>query len=205
MRYLSFLLTLVFCFSALAQTTDKKPTVVAFSGPPDERASTRVLYWNQEKNGAMGELAIDYGRPVWQKAYEDTAKFDAFTKGKVWRMGNNFWTVFDTNLPVKISGKDVPVGSWYIGLYRSEDGATWSLAFLDPAKVRTARTDAFEINDASAAIVFKIPVAVEQASEMSDKLTIVLTAKKDNIKDVTLKINWGKLQLSAPVQVNVQT
>jgi hypothetical protein len=203
MRYLSIALILLLCFTAFGQTPDKKPAVGAFSGPPDERASTRVLYWNQEKDAAAGELSIDYGRPVWQKGYEDTAKFDAFTKGKVWRMGNNFWTVFDSNLPVKISGKDVPVGSWYVGLHRSDDGATWSLAFIDPAKVRAAHTDAFEINNAP--VAFKIPVTVEPADEMKDKLTIVLTSKKENIKEVTLKINWGKLQLSAPIQVTVQT
>jgi len=203
MRYLSVCLILLVCFAAFGQTPEKKPAVVAFSGPPDERLSTRVLYWNQEKDAAVGELAIDYGRPIWQKAYEDTTKFDAFTKGKVWRMGNNFWTTFDSNLPVKISGKDVPVGSWYVGLHRSEDGASWSLAFIDPAKVRAAHTDAFEVNNAP--VAFKIPVTIEPADQTTDKLTIVLTSKKENIKEVTLKINWGKLQLSAPIQVTVQT
>jgi len=38
---------------------------------------------------------------------------------------------------------------------------------------------------------------------MKDKLTIDLTWVKPNNKDVTLRIGWGKMQLSAPIQVPV--
>ena len=74
-------------------------------GDVDERGSARVLYWDLDNDHSAGQFAVNYGRPGWKKEYEDPAKFDAMTKGKVWRMGSNFWTELDTCLPLKISGK----------------------------------------------------------------------------------------------------
>jgi len=157
--------------------------------------------WNNEKNMGAGQFAIDYGRPVWRKEYEETGNFDKMTKGKVYRLGSNFWTTLDSDMPLTIAGKTIPEGSWYLGLHRSEDGATWSLVFIDPAKARAAHIDASEIERAP--IAHKAPMTVEQAAESKDKLTIDLVFQKGNLKDVTLKIAWGKMQLSAPIQVPI--
>jgi hypothetical protein len=104
-------------------------------------------------------------------------------------------------MPLNIAGKTIPAGLWYLGLHRSEDGAVWSLVFIDPTKARAAHIDASEI--ARAPIAFKAPMTVEKATDMKDKLTIDLTWVKPNNKDVTLRIGWGKMQLSAPIQVPV--
>ena len=198
-----FGMAVVMCFvSALyAQENKPRPKFIAFGSDSPERGTTRVGYWNNEKNMGAGQFAIDYGRPVWRKEYEDTANFDKMTRGKVYRLGSNFWTTLDTDMPLTIAGKTVPAGSWYLGLHRSEDGATWSLVFIDPAKARAAHVDASEIERAP--VAFKAPMTVEQAAESKDKLTIDLTFQKGNLKDVTLKIAWGKMQLSAPIQVPV--
>jgi hypothetical protein len=197
---------LVLCFAPLLQAQENKPKkpmplIVAFGSDSPERGTTRVGLWNTQKKGGAGQFAIDYGRPVWRKEYEDAAKFDAMTKGKVYRLGSNFWTVLDTDIPLTVAGKTIPVGAWYLGLHRSEDGATWSLAFIDPAKARAARLDASEINKAP--VEFKVPMTSEPAGEMKEKLTIDLLFQDMNPKDVTLKISWGKLQLTAPVQVPI--
>ncbi|HXG65406.1 MAG TPA: DUF2911 domain-containing protein [Blastocatellia bacterium] len=201
MKRNALFLALFFCMAATLHAQEKKPAIQAFGGTPDERASTRIGYWDPAKKAVVGEFAIDYGRPVWKAEYEDAAKFDAMTKGKLWRFGSNFWTVLDTNIPLKVSGVNVPVGAYYLGLHRSEDGATWSLAFLDPAKVRGARLDAFAANQA--AIAFKAPIKMEQAGEVAEKLTVTMAASKENPYDVTLKISWGKMQLTAPVQASL--
>ena len=178
-----------------------KPAIEAFGGAePDERGSTRLLYWDRQKDVGAGEFAIDYGRPVWKKDYEDPAKFDGMTKGKTWRLGKDFWTVLDTNLPLRISGKDVKVGMYYLGLYRSENGKEWSLAFMDPVKVRNARLDAFNIDKAP--IEFKVPMTVEKtAAALAEKLIIRFSYPKENPKDITMRIAWGKLQLRTRVDV----
>jgi hypothetical protein len=202
MKYLSLVFALLFCALSVTYAQDKKPAIQAFGGAtPEDRGSTRVLYWSTEKNVPLGQLAIDFGRPVWKKEYENVAAFDGFTKGKVWRFGKDFWTTLDTGLPLKIAGKDIPPGLYYLGLHRSEDGATWSLAFVDPVKARKAMLDAFMMDKAT--VEFKVPVTTEKAATSADKLTVLLTAGKENIKEVTLKINWGTLQLSVPIQVSV--
>ena len=197
----SFVCGVLSTITAVGQQGKPKPKIVAFGSDSPERGTTRVGYWNTEKNQGLAQFAIDYGRPVWRPVYEDQAKFDALTKGKVYRLGSNFWTTLDTDVPIKISGVSIPPGSWYLGLYRSEDGASWSLAFIDPAKARAAHVDASEIERAP--VEFKAGVKSEAASEMREKLTIDLIMQKDNLKDVTLRIGWGKLQFSAPVEVPV--
>ena len=192
------LLTHLF-MAATAAFAQQRPKIGAFGSDSPERGTTRVGYWNNEKNRGAGQFAIDHGRPVWKKDYEDSAKFDAMTKGKVWRLGDNFWTTLDTDMPLIISGKTVPTGSWYLGVERSADGAQWNLVFIDPAKARAAHIDASEIERAP--IALKAPLTLEQAADMKDRLTIALTFTRPNIRDVTFRISWGNLQLSAPIKV----
>ncbi len=198
-----FSIAAVICLVSMisAQENKPRPKIIAFGSDSPERGTTRVGYWNNEKNMGAGQFAIDYGRPVWRKEYEDAANFDKATKGKVYRLGSNFWTTLDSDMPLTIAGKAIPAGLWYLGLHRSEDGATWSLVFVDPAKTRAAHLDASEIE--RAAIVHKAPMTLTQASESKDKLTIDLVMQKGNLKDVTLKIAWGKMELTAPIQVPV--
>ena len=184
-----------------AYAQQSKPTIVAEGGQPDDRGSARVLYWNEAKNEAAGQFAINYGRPVWKSVYEDPAKFDGMTKGKTWRMGSNFWTVLDSCLPLKISGKSVHAGYYYLGLHRSDDGSKWSLAFIDPARVRAAHIDAFDIRKAP--IEFEVPMSTTSAATKAEKLTIELSYPKDDIRKVTLNVTWGTLALTAPIEVTV--
>ncbi|HEV2379087.1 MAG TPA: DUF2911 domain-containing protein [Terriglobia bacterium] len=170
--------------------------------PPDDRGSARLLYWNETADQAAGQIAFNYGRPVWRKDYEDPANFDTMTKGKVWRMGSNFWSNLYTDLPITISGKSIKPGLYFLGLQRSADGSSWSLAFIDPVKVRKARLDSFQIQRAT--VEFTAPMNTEAAgSNTVEKLTIVLTALEKDPKNLTLKVSWGRLVLSAPVKVTV--
>jgi hypothetical protein len=196
-----FATVLLLAAAALAQDAPK-PKFSAFGGAPDERACSRVAYANNEKKTFGQQFSIDYGTPAWKKNYEDPANFDTMTKGKVWRFGSNFWTRLDTNIPLKIAGKDVPAGTWYLGLRRSSDGAQWSLAFIDPVKVRSASLDAFAI--AKAPIEFEAPLTIEKATELKEKLTVTLTPQKDDVKNVTMRISWGQLQLSAPIVAKLE-
>jgi hypothetical protein len=192
-------LGLLLCMSltALAQ----QGNIGAFSGTaPSERATTRIVYFDNAKKALIGEVAIHFGQPVWKKEYE-SPMFDTMTKGKVWRFGKDFWTTLDTNVPIKIAGKDVQPGAWYLGLHRSDDGSTWSLAFLDQAKVRAAKLDAFAA--AQAPVEFKIPMKTEKAETSTDKLVILLTAPKDKPTEATLTVQWGSIKLSAPVMVTL--
>jgi len=186
----------------LMMEAQQKPKVVAEGGTPDDRASARVLYWNAQTDSAAGQVAIDYGRPVWKKEYNDPAKFDAITRGKIWRMGSNYWTILDTNLPLSIGGKTVPAGLYYLGLHRSDNGSEWSLAFIDPAKARKVHLDAFQVERAP--VEFEAHMSnVARTENPVEKLTITLSYPKDAIKHVTMRIAWGNLVLSTPIEVTV--
>jgi DUF2911 family protein len=178
-----------------------KPTIIAEGGGLDDYASARVLYWNQKTDSAAGQFAINYGRPGWKQIYEDPAKFDALTKGKVWRMGSNFWTNLETQVPLNIGGKNIPVGYYYLGMHRSADGSQWSLAFIDPVEVRHARLDAFEIQKAK--VKFEAPMSFAKAEGKAEKLTITFSYPKDNVKDVRLRVAWGNMAFTAPVKVSL--
>jgi len=185
---------------SIAWAQKEKPAMVAEDGGFQERGSARVLYWDTRANTAFGQFAIDYGRPVWRKAYEDPANFGKLTS-KIWRLGSNYWTVLDTQLPLKIAGREVAPGAYNLGLLPEAGGKGWSLAFIDPAKVRASRLDAFQIERAP--VLFSIPVSVEQPASPAEKLTITLTYAKEKPKDVKLTISWGTLQVSAPIEVTV--
>lgn len=192
-------LIMIFCCALATSAQQQSPKVEAFGSDSPERGTTRVGYWDNVKNGGAGQLAIDYGKPVWRKEYEDTAKFDLMTRGRVWRLGSNFWTALDTDTPIRISGQAVPVGYWFLGLKRSADGATWTLVFIDPQKVKQARLDASEIGKAP--IDFEAPITLEKSSETKDRLQVDLVIDKTHIYQPTLKIAWGNMVLTAPIDV----
>lgn len=201
MKIHSLLAGVMLLFTLNAEGQQQRPKIVAEGGTPDDRASARVLYWNTQTNAAAGQFVIDYGRPVWKKEYEDPAKFDAMTRGKIWRMGSNFWSILDTQLPLSIGGKKVPVGSYYLGLHRSEEGSEWSLVFIDPGRIRKGRLDAFQIEKAP--VEFEALVSIAKAETQTEKLTITLSHPKDDIQHVTMRVAWGNLALSATIEVAV--
>jgi hypothetical protein len=53
-------------------------------------------------------------------------------------------------------------------------------------------------------IEFKVPMTTGQPAGLTDKLTMTLTAAKEDMKKVTLKISWGRVELTAPIQVVVE-
>jgi hypothetical protein len=201
MKIHSLLAVVMLLFTLNAGGQQQKPKIVAEGGTPDDRASARVLYWDTQANAPAGQFAIDYGRPVWKKEYEDSATFDARTRGKIWRMGSNFWSILDTQFPLSIGGKKVPVGFYYLGLHRSEEGSEWSLVFIDPARVRKARLDASRIEKAP--VEFEALMSITKAEAPTEKLTITLSYPKGDIKHVTMRVAWGNLVLSAPIEVLV--
>ena len=193
-------LTLLMAGPVLAQ---QSKGVSVEGGDPDDRASARLLYWDNDADAAAGQLAINYGRPVWRKDYEDAAKFDAITKGKVWRMGSNFWSNLYADVPVKISGKSIAPGFYFLGLERSVDGSSWWLAFIDPVKIRQAHIDAFDIHKAAVEFTAPMNLGPRSPSEV-EKLTITLTHSENEIRNAILKMAWGHLTLTAPVKVTVR-
>ncbi len=201
MKQLTIIAVLSVLACALLPAQQQKPEIVAEDGGLQERGSARVLYWGPRVDAALGQFAIDYGRPAWKKDYDDPTKFDAMTRGKIWRLGSNFWTVLDTSIPLRIAGSAIAVGSYYLGLERSADGSVWHLVFIDPVKARAMKLDAYQIQRAP--VLFRVPLTAEPAGETAERLTITLSYAKERIKDVKLTIAWGRLRVTAPVTATV--
>ena len=201
MKIHSLLAGVMLLFTLNAEGQQQRPKIVAEGGTADDRASARVLYWNTQTNAPAGQFAIDYGRPTWKKEYENSATFDAKTRGKIWRLGSNFWSILDTQLPLSIGGKKVPIGFYYLGLHRSEEGSEWSLVFIDPSRARKGRLDPFQIEKAP--VEFEAVMSIAKAEAPTEKLTITLSYPKGDIKHVTMQVAWGNLVLSAPIEVAV--
>lgn len=164
-------------------------------GEHTERGGTRVAYWNAEKQQAAGEVAINFGRPEWKLEYD--GRLDAMTAGKMWRMGENFWTSLDTNIPLTIADVDVAVGYYYLAVTRSEDGSRWNLVLIDPVETRKKRIDPYEVAARSdeVPVRFEVPLKFEARDEAQDPLDIRLSEER-------LVIAWGSFELSAPVSVS---
>src|SRR6266700_2098328 len=99
---------LIFCVSTALIAQNGKPSFsAAADSDQGESGESRILYWNNQKSHSVGYVEVNYGRPIWKKAYDDTAAFDLATKGRVWRLGSNYWAMLDTDMPLRIAGKEI--------------------------------------------------------------------------------------------------
>ncbi len=170
----------------------------------EERASTRIGYWYKNVNAGLGEMVISYGRPLWKEQYAQ--QLDQMTRGKMWRMGDNYWTLLDTNLPLQIAGVDVPVGLYYLAVKRSQDGAKWELVFIDPAKCRRKLLDSYDVGTrpAEVPVLFTAPLSFEENdAEKAERLTLLLKLDSGSQTEGSLKLTWGNLALSAAVKIHL--
>ena len=201
MKQVLSVLALVWCTEAVFQGQNRLPagTIVEAEPALGERGLTRIHWWSPQRDVPVAAVSIDFGRPVWNRQLDNPAVFDQLTRGRVWRLGNDYWTTLDTNLPLSIAGHDIPVGLWYLGLARAADGATWSLAFIDPVKARSGRMDGHWMD--AVPIEFKVPLKVDTTTApLTEKLTITLSAQPENMSNLSLMIAWGRLHLSTSVR-----
>jgi hypothetical protein len=158
------------------------------------RMSTRIAYFGP--NSSEGQLAIDYGQPEWKPEYE--TQFDELTKGKRWRLGNNFWTTLDAHLDLVIAGTEVEAGYYYLVLKRSE-ADEWHLVLLDPKEIQAKKMDAFMAEQTTGGI--EAPLTWERLEGSAQKLEITLLPDENDLKKARLEIRWGMHKLSAPIEV----
>jgi DUF2911 family protein len=194
-------LVLVWCAAVFLHGQNRLPpgTIVEAEPALGERGLTRIHWWSPQRDVPVAAVSIDFGRPVWNRQLDNPSVFDQLTRGRVWRLGNDYWTTLDTNLPLNIAGHDVPVGLWYLGLSRSTDGTVWSLAFIDPVKARSGHMDGHWMD--AVPIEFKAPLKVETTTApLTEKLTITLSDQPGNMTNLSLLIAWGRLHLTTPIR-----
>jgi hypothetical protein len=167
-----------------------------------ERGSTRIAYWSRKPAQAAGQVVVNYGRPEWQQSV--AAGFDDLTRGKVWRMGSNFWSTLDTSLALRFKGVEVAPGDYYLAVRRSAEGDRWELLLIDADKARAEYLDAYETatRPERLPIVHALPLQFEHVGGSSLRLTITLKSRHpDDPRSGRLTIAWGPFQLSADFSV----
>ncbi|MBM4061540.1 MAG: DUF2911 domain-containing protein [Planctomycetes bacterium] len=182
------------CF-ALPASAQK---VEVFGGSGTRAASTQVLFGD----GIMAGMSISYGQPVWQDSY------DALTdqaKGRLLRLGKDWWTLFTTSVDVAIGGTKIPAGAYVAGLQCDKDGK-WNLALLEATKAMKQGATPWPI-DEEGTMNWKpdllAPLQLQKGAnkEPIEKLTITLAANGEDLQKGTFTIAWGKHQLTAPLAV----
>lgn len=173
--------------------------VQAFSPGVQERALTRVIYYSPSAQKVVGEFNIAYGPAAWKEQYGQSLEQ---LKGRIWRLGANFWTLLDTNLPLRFNGVSVPAGLHYLAVEQASDGR-WNLALIDPLKARAARMDpSAVIADASVVpVAARAPLEFSKSEESVETLRIQLQVDQQDKSKASLTISWGNFRLQAPIAV----
>jgi len=182
------------CF-ALPATAQK----IQVFGGDGERSQTSQLFFGEN---VMGGMQFVWTPPVWKDSYN--GQFDML-KGKLHRLGKDWWTTFNTTADVEFGGTKVPAGCYVVGLECSKDGK-FSLALLDATKAMKQGAMPF-------------PVAEDGNMNWKPEILVPLTLNKDSTKEsvekmaMTLKFDaadlakgsftfaWGTHTLTAPVAV----
>ena len=174
-----------------------------FGQAVEQRASTRIGYWLRDRDAGLGVISITYGRPLWKTEYND--KLDAMTRGKMWRMGDNYWTLLDTNVKIRLGGVDVPAGLYFLATRRSADGATWELVFIDPEKSRSRRLDSYDVGTRPGEIpvLFTAPLAFHKTDESVERLTMLLKLDDDSTLKGNFSLHWGNFSLTTSLEVEL--
>ncbi|MFO1050690.1 MAG: DUF2911 domain-containing protein [Planctomycetota bacterium] len=160
-----------------------------------KRGGARLAFFTA--GGSPGQLALDYGQPVWKDEYAaliDSPKL----LGKRWRCGQDFWTTFDTNVALTVGGQDIPAGAYYLTL-EHRDADHYLLAFNDPAVIRGQKLDAFQAAKSSGGI--EVPVQVAKGDKVAAALEFGFVAGK-KLEDATLQLRYGPFTIDVPIAIH---
>lgn len=182
---------------ALPATAQK---VQVFGGNGERATSSQVLFGQ----GLMAGMAITYGQPMWQDSHN--AMMDSL-KGKLLRLGKDWWTTFNTSVDVEIGGTKIPAGAYVVGLMCDKDG-NFSLALHDQTKAMKAGATPWPIDENGGMnwkpeILAPLTLHKDKAEESVAKMTMTLKANAEDLANGSFSIAWGKHVLDAKLAVLV--
>ncbi len=196
-------LLLIACCSISAAPAQQRRDFWVYGQVVEQRGASRIGYWKRNVNAGLGEVVVDYGRPVWKDNYVN--QLDQLTRGKMWRMGDNYWTLLDTNLALEMAGVEVSVGLYYLAVRRSPDGSNWDLVFIDPVRSREKGLDSYDVGTRpdEIPILFSVPLVFEESAAPVEQLTILLSLDQGSQTKGRMRLSWGNLALSAPLKITL--
>lgn len=155
------------------------------------RSESRVFFW--DGTASPGQMIVNHGAVKWQDKYGAMADSDEMI-GRRWRLGSNSWTSYESNIDVEIGGTKIPTGRYYLTLEKKADG-NFYLAFLDPAKIRAQKLDAFQAHQTKGGI--EVALHHRKTDESAESLQIAFSKSADDAGRGKLTIHFGNHALGA--------
>ncbi len=170
------------------------------SGGHDHARQASSAFVSSEQFETLAAVSIGWGAAPWRDGYD--AMLETLRGSHYSRLGNGWWTTFDTIGAVEIGGARIEAGSWYLGLAVDAEGA-FRLLFFDSKEAMKARllpgTTALYTGEAQPAARAPLTFSRDSLREPAAALAIAITADPKSPTAGKLSIRWGKHELSAPV------
>ena len=171
-----------------------------------ERGYSSISYWTHRDDGVEiggGRISVEHGKPQWPATLEDDTAFDDATVGKLWRLGNNKWSTFDTRLTLHFGDRTVAPGIDYLVIERPK-ADEWRLAFVAPDSVSPSFIDAWAAQARPDEIprLFSVPLAYSTGDKTAE-LLISLGLENDDMSRGALRVHWGPHQLETVFEIDV--
>lgn len=160
-----------------------------------KREFARITYFSPT-NSSLVE--VSYGPVAWKEEYAEQIS-SGNLDGKAWRLGNDFWTVFDTNVPVMVGENRLEPGDYYLTAMKKGDD--YVVTFHAGNDARKQRLDAYQC----AQLKGGVNVAAKHGEgDLADHLAIALSHADDDMTDATMTIRFGTHKLTVPMKVELE-
>lgn len=170
---------------------------MAFAG---ERAATTLAMFSDDFS--VGYMAsIQHGQPKWKAEYD--TQIDML-KGKVNRLGKDFWTTLQTSTDLEFGGTKIAAGSYCVALACSADGE-FSLALVDASKAMKAGALPFGPQKWKADYDVPLTLHKDAAEDVVEQMTMTFDADQTTPGKGMFTLAWGKHTLTAPVMMHAPT
>lgn len=181
------------CFALPA--TAQKGQVYNFSS---QRACSTLLMFGETGQAA---LTITHGQPEWKASYDNMDAMLAQVKGKVNRLGKDFWTTFMTSAAVEIGGVKVMPGCYVVGIH-CDDKGQFALVLLEATKAMKDGLMPWD-DKVKPEIICPLTLNKDVAKEVVGKMEMTLKAGAEDPTKASFTLAWGKHTATAPVMIHV--
>ena len=178
------------CFALPA--TAQKMTSASQTGT---RAETRLAVMAEDFS-KFAIASLTHGQPEWKASYD--TMLDKL-KGKLNRLGKDWFTTLVNSGPIEIGGSKIPAGYYIVGLHCDEKGQ-FSLAFMDAGQATKQGVTPFDQWKPE----FTAPLTLNKGVAKEDVKLMTMTFTHDETKPGagTFTLAWGKHTLTAPVMLH---
>lgn len=159
------------------------------------RAETRIMIFTEDFS-VFAMASLTHGQPVWKDEYD--GMMDKL-KGKMNRLGKDWFTTLITSSDFEIGGTKLPAGSYVVGLHCDKDGK-FSLGFMDSSKAMKDGVSPF--TEWKPEMTAPLTLNKDAAKEAVGKMAMTFTAEKEGSGKGTFTLAWGKHTLTTPIMLH---